>query len=426
MTAGLRRTISVPQGVALYMAAVIGAGVLLLPGLAASQAGPASLVAWGFDCVLGVPLALTFAALAARRPDAAGVASYVAEGFGMAAGTVTGWFYFFAAATAQSLVALTGVYYIAPYLSLGRAASFAAAGVILLAATAVNLRGIKVSGRVQLGFSAVVAALLLATVLVAVPRMHAAAWVPFAPHGAGAVGRAGVTIFFAFFGWEAITHLSAEFRDPAVGVPRATAICAGLITVLYVGVALATVGTGTYGSPVVNRTAIARILSGTLGSAAAAVAAIIALLIALGTANVFVAATSRLGYALARDGVFPLSLSRLDSHGVPRAGVLTVGGWALACLVVSYAANWDAQTLLVIPDSLVIIVYLAATVTAVRLLRGPRRVIAALAALMCCALLPFAGVVLAIPAFIAAAALAYRRLLGHQPVTDGGVRSGGP
>jgi amino acid efflux transporter len=406
------------------MGAVVGAGVLLLPGLAASQAGPASLVSWGFDCVLGIPLALTFAALAARRPDAGGVATYVAEGFGAAAGTIIGWFYFFAAATAQALVALTGVYYIAPYLGLNRVESFAAAGATLLIATAVNMRGIQVSGRVQLAFSAVVTALLLLAVLVAIPRIHAAAWVPFAPHGAGAVGRAGVTIFFAFFGWEAITHLSAEFRDPEVGVPRATAICAGLITVLYVGVALATVGTSTYGSAGVDRTAIARILAGSLGSAAAAIAAVIALLIALGTANVFVAATSRLGYALARDGVFPPSLSRLDARGVPRAAVAAVGGWALACLGVSYVAGWDARTLLVIPDSLVIIVYLAATLTAIRLLRGPRRLAAAIAALMCGALLPFAGVVLAIPAVIAAGALAYRRLLGRRPATDDQARAG--
>jgi amino acid efflux transporter len=45
MASELRRTISVPQGVALYLGAAIGADVLLLPGLGASQAGPASLVA---------------------------------------------------------------------------------------------------------------------------------------------------------------------------------------------------------------------------------------------------------------------------------------------------------------------------------------------------------------------------------------------
>jgi amino acid efflux transporter len=51
--------------------------VLILPGAAASLAGPASLLAWAIDCALGIPLALTFAALAATYPDAGGVATYV-------------------------------------------------------------------------------------------------------------------------------------------------------------------------------------------------------------------------------------------------------------------------------------------------------------------------------------------------------------
>lgn len=45
MSGGLRRTITPVLGVALYMGAVVGAGVLLLPGLAASMAGPSSLLA---------------------------------------------------------------------------------------------------------------------------------------------------------------------------------------------------------------------------------------------------------------------------------------------------------------------------------------------------------------------------------------------
>jgi len=417
MASELRRTISVPQGVALYLGAVIGAGVLLLPGLGASQAGPASLVAWAFDCVLGIPLALTFAALAAHSPDAGGVLTYATHAFGSATGTVIGWYYFVAAATAQALVALTGAYYVAPYLGLDRGGIFAAAGLILLVATAANVRGLKVSGRLQLFFSAAVAVLLLLTIIVAIPRMHATNWTPFAPHGIGAIGTVGVTIFFAFFGWEAICHLSAEFKDPAQAVARSTAMSVGLITLLYVGIAVVTVGTGTYGDSQVNRTSIARVLTGSLGGAAGAVASTIALLIALGTANAFVAATSRLGYALSRDGVFPKPMARLDTNAVPRTSVLVVGGWALLCLIISYLAGWDAETLLVVPDSLVIIVYLSATVAAIKLFRGPRRWIAALATLMSCALVPFAGVVLVIPAVIAVIALLYRYQYGREPAT---------
>jgi amino acid efflux transporter len=326
----LRPTISIPQGVALYMGAVVGAGVLLLPGLAASQAGPASMVAWVFDCLLGIPLALTFAALAARDPDASGVFTYATKAFGSATGTVVGWFYFIAAATAQALVALTGAYYVAPYLGLNRIGTFAVAATILLIATTANLRGLKVSGRLQLLFSAAVVVLLLLTVIVALPRIHASNWTPFASHGIGAIGTAAVTIFFAFFGWEAICHLSAEFRDPARAVPRSTAISVALITLLYGGVALVTVGTATYGSSDINRTSIARLLAGSLGGVAGGIASTVALLIALGTANAFVAATSRLGYALSRDGVFPKQLTRLDINDVPRNAVVAVGGWALA------------------------------------------------------------------------------------------------
>ena len=58
----LERTIGPAHGVALYVGAVVGTGVLILPGPAASLAGPASVLAWAFVSVLGVPLALTFTA----------------------------------------------------------------------------------------------------------------------------------------------------------------------------------------------------------------------------------------------------------------------------------------------------------------------------------------------------------------------------
>ena len=92
MTNQLQRTITMPQGVALYVGAVIGAGVLLLPGLSVTLAGPAAIGAWLFDSLLGIPLALVFAALAARFADAGGVATYVRAAFGSASSTVIGWF----------------------------------------------------------------------------------------------------------------------------------------------------------------------------------------------------------------------------------------------------------------------------------------------------------------------------------------------
>jgi amino acid efflux transporter len=158
----LRRTINLPQAVALYAGAVIGAGVLILPGAAASEAGPASLVPWVFDTLLGVPIALTFAALAARFPEAGGVSVFASRAFGAAAGAIVGWFYFIAAAVAQALVALTGGHYAADALEWGRAGTFLVAAAILTIAVAANMRGLRVSARLQLVLAAAVASVLLA------------------------------------------------------------------------------------------------------------------------------------------------------------------------------------------------------------------------------------------------------------------------
>lgn len=415
MSRPLQRTITVPQGVALYVGAVVGAGVLLLPALSATRAGPAAISAWLFDSLLGIPLALTFAAMAARQPDAGGVSTYVRAAYGPAAGTVIGWFYFFAAASGQALVALTGAYYAAPHLGLDRGGTFLLAGVVVAVATGANLQGLRVSARLQLAFSGVVVLVLLASLVVSVPRFEADNWTPFAPHGFNEIGSVAVLIFFAFFGWEAISHLSEEFRDPARDVPRSTIIAVGVITVVFAGVVVATISTATYGTDEVNRTVIARLLSNGTGDTIGTLTAAIALLVSIGTANAFLAGTSRLGYALARDGVFPEPLARVSDRGVPRIAVWVVGSIPGLLVLVSYLADWGPEALLDVPNSLVIIVYLGAMAAGVRLLTGGRRVLAAVAAAMCLILVPFSGAVLFIPVGIALAALAYRHWFGRPP-----------
>jgi len=87
------KTIGLPQAVALYVGAVLGSGVLLVPGLAAEIAGPASLLAWGLMTLLVLPMALVMGLLSARFPNAGGVAYFVSRAFGTKAGALTGWFF---------------------------------------------------------------------------------------------------------------------------------------------------------------------------------------------------------------------------------------------------------------------------------------------------------------------------------------------
>ena len=71
--------IGVGQGTAIYVAAILGAGILALPSLAAKIAGPASILSWVGLVLLSIPIAATFAALGARYPDGGGVATFVSK-----------------------------------------------------------------------------------------------------------------------------------------------------------------------------------------------------------------------------------------------------------------------------------------------------------------------------------------------------------
>src|SRR3954464_13934620 len=81
------------SAVAMYVGAVLGPGVLLLPALAAHTAGPASVIAWAALLALSVPLAAPLAALRLRLPEAGGAAAYARAAFGPRAGAVTGWWF---------------------------------------------------------------------------------------------------------------------------------------------------------------------------------------------------------------------------------------------------------------------------------------------------------------------------------------------
>ena len=102
--------LSTRSATALYVGAVLGPGLLIVPALAAEAAGPASLVAWAALLVLSAPLAATFAALGVRFPEAGGTAAYVRAAFGRRPGAVTGWWFLVGVVLGAPAVAVRGGY----------------------------------------------------------------------------------------------------------------------------------------------------------------------------------------------------------------------------------------------------------------------------------------------------------------------------
>jgi amino acid efflux transporter len=395
-------TLSTRSGTALYVGAVLGPGVLLIPSLAAEAAGPASVVAWGALLVLSAPLAAVFAALGVAYPEAGGTAAYARAAFGRPAAAVTGWWFLAGVLLGAPAVALIGGFYVADLLEVGRGPAIAVAAAMVAGVLAANAAGIRTTARLQLGLAAVLATLLLVAVVTALPESAAAHWQPFAPHGWIGVGTAASLLMFSFIGWEAGSHLAGEFRDPARQLPRALLAALAVVVVLYLGLAVATVGV--LGTAAPSDVPLADLMAAGLGAPGRTVTAVLAVLLTMGTMNAYVAAATKLAGALAADGAAPAPLAR------PRFGLGLLAAVAATELALLAFGVLDVEGLVRASSASFVAVYVPATAAGFRLLRGRVRWSAGASFAAMLIVLAFSGPFLLVPAAIAAIAF---RLAGR-------------
>ncbi len=159
------------------------------------------------------------------------------------AGAVTGWWFLCGVVLGAPAVALIGGAYVADLLGTGRAGAVVAAAGMMAVVMAANAAGAARRPRASSSaLAGLLAALVLVAVLTALPESRADHWTPFAPHGWAAIGTAASLLMLSFIGWEAVSHLAGELRDPARQLPRAIFAALGIVVVLYLGLAVATVG----------------------------------------------------------------------------------------------------------------------------------------------------------------------------------------
>jgi amino acid efflux transporter len=411
----LRKEITLWHAVALYISSVLGSGVLVLPGLAAQVAGPASLIAWLLLSLGSYPFAYTFASLSARRPESGGVYVFAKESFGLSIATVAGWLFALWFISGGPAVTLIAASYISFAFPMTRGESYVIAAGVILLAFLVNYRGITFSNRVQVGVVVSIIALLVAAVAFSVGSVRLQNFVPFAPNGYLPLGTAAALIFWSYLGYENVSNIAEEFRDPKRDFKRSIVLSVLLIGSLYCAVAAVTVGTGAYkaGGSVAP---FAAIFSNTLGRYGAVGTAFLALFIIFGTVNAYTAGMSRVIYAVARDGGLPAFLHHLNRRtGVPDRSLVMLFGLSMVMLGVYFITDVDLETALLIPSGAAILVYVIGSAAGIKLLRGreERNVFAWISLIMSLAILPFVGLLALVSVVTGLAGLGFVRIAGR-------------
>ncbi|WP_433263360.1 APC family permease [Actinosynnema sp. CS-041913] len=401
---------TVAQGTAMYVGAVLGTGVIAVPALAAQVAGPASLVAWLGLVMVSAPLAATFAALGARHPDAGGVSTYARLAFGERAATIVGWCFFFAVPPGTTASALFAGSYVADAVGGGRVAQVGTAVVLMTLVASTNWAGLRASGRMQCALAGMLMLLVFGAVALSVPMMDPANLEPFAPNGWTAIGPAAALLVWSFAGWEAITHLAQEFGKPQRDLPRAVGFAVLIVALLYLSVAFATVAV--LGSDVAADAPLGELLARALGGDLKVFAAIAAVLLTVGSMNAYYAGGAKLGAALSRDGAFPRKLSGGSVAGeVPRRSLLLLVGLSFVILMVVVVTGAGTTLLVLLTTGQFVAVYVIGAAAAVRLLprRSKARYTAVLALAGVLLLLVVSGVYMLLPALVGVLALLFLR-----------------
>ena len=409
------------------MSSVLGSGILVLPGLAARIAGPASLLAWAFLAAASLPFALTFASLSARRPESGGIYGFAREAFGPRVALVTGWLFALWVITGAPAVALIAASYLGFAFPLDRPETFLFGFAIVLVAYVVNLRGIVLSNRVQLAVIGSIVTLLIAAIAVAGLRVRPEHFVPFAPYGLLPVGTAAALIFWSFLGYENVSNVAEEFENPARDFPRSVYVSVALVGALYFAVALVTVGTAAdaAGGSVAP---FAAILGGLVGPYGADGTAVLAAFIIFGVVNAYTTGMSRVMYATARDGGFPRALARVHPRTrVPDRALYLLFAGSSVVFTVYYFARVDLTSALLVASGAAIFTYIIGSAAGLRIRPAiggttARSVaIPALSLAISIVVLPFIGPLAFVSVAAVLAALAYARFSSLR-VSGGGPR----
>jgi len=400
-------SIGLVQASALYIAAVLGTGILALPALAATVAGPASILAVVAVLLLSIPLAGTFAALAARHPDSGGVATYVRMALGPTAARVAGYLFYFGVSAGTPVVAILGASYVVAIFGGEPWAVVVVAVALFVPPFLSNAWGLRVSGRVQLVLTGALVAIVVFVVALASPAAESTNFTPFMTHGWAGVGAAISLFVWAFAGWEAVTHIAGEFANPRRTIPIATAIAIVAVGAAYLALQVVTVGVlgETAGDTAVPLlTLVATAAPGVGPAVVAAVAAVVA----LGVLNAYLGAFAKLGASLGRDGDLPRWLARgAEVGGVPRRSLVVVGALAATYLTALVVSGLDLTPFILIHTTCMVVVYALGMVAAVRILRrwSLGWWLAVVSVVLVAGLVVLAGATLFIPAALALAAV---------------------
>ncbi|ESQ91353.1 amino acid permease [Asticcacaulis sp. AC460] len=345
----LAKTLSWPHLMALGIGGIIGTGIYTLTGVGAGLAGPGVILSFALCGLVCACAALCYTEMSTMIPAAGSAYTYTYSAIGEIAGWVVGWALILEYSLACSSVAVGWSAHLVGWLRDGIGLELPAmllngphagglvnlpAVVVSLAVMGLLLIGARESATINIVLVIIKIVALGAFIVLGLPAIQSGNYDPFAPYGfigqeiggekVGIMAAAAI-VFFAFFGFDAVSTSAEEAKKPGrdltIGILGSMAVS----TVIYMLVAAVAVGVAPFreiansGEPLPH---ILREIGYPIVAAAVGMAAIIALPSVI---LVMMYGQSRIFFVMARDGLLPQAVAKVNAKGSPALITLLTG-----------------------------------------------------------------------------------------------------
>jgi APA family basic amino acid/polyamine antiporter len=349
---GLKRTLGLWQLTAIGIGGIIGAGIFALAGSVAHGddsagipgVGPAVLISFLIAGVASAAAAFSYAEFAGLIPKAGSAYTYGYAVLGEVVGWFIGWDLLleYTAIVAVVAIGISGYFSFllgqlgldlpawmlgAPGTGPGHKVDLFAALLCLLIAYLLN-RGIRSAARFETVMVGIKVLIVIVVILVGFFYVKTGNYTPFAPAGFGGAVTGAATVFFAVFGYDAMSTAAEESKDAQRHMPKAILYSLGISMVLYVLACLVLTGMQKY-TEIDPKSGFSTAFKSVGLNGLATVIAIGAIVGILTVLFTFLMGATRVGYSMSRDGLLPKWFGKTHAvRQVPSRMTWILGGAA--------------------------------------------------------------------------------------------------
>lgn len=354
--ASLQRSLSLPLVIFFGMGNILGAGIYVLVGKVAGEAGLNAPLAFMLASIIAGITAFSYAELSARYPESAGEAVYLFKGFNKAwLATLIGGIIAVAGMVSAAAIAHGFAGYFQIFFDVPKEAIIV---VLFIVLAAITIWGISQSVFIASVFTSleIIGLLLILWVSKDLISLEDPRWsqiftiTDFGKMQGIFIG--GFLAFYAYIGFEDMVNVAEEVKDPTKNMPRAILICLLLSGILYIAVAVTSVLVVPLPELINADAPLAKVYE-TATNKKPVFISIIALFAVVNGALIQIIMASRVIYGMANNGWIPQYFAQVNARtNTPIRATIMV-----ACTIVIFALLFPIVTLAEFTSFLLLIVF---------------------------------------------------------------------